>query len=1216
MVVYMATLIFSSIGGFVAGDIGGFFGAAAGYFFDQKIFTSDGLTQKNDIERLVSQNKAYGASIPIVFGTVCLAGNIIWALPIKETAFVDDNNNSTRGKSSSKSFNIQYNYYATLALGLCEGEIDEITRIWANEQELDINRINISIYKGSEEQLPDATMSIFDKATPAYRGLCYVVIEDFPLGEYGNRIPSFLFEVNCNKKYISQNSFLNKINSINLTPGFGEFSYDTTIQSKIATYAYTNMVYEKGSMQYLNNNSNSNFADIIVSLNLLKETFSNLEWISVIVNWFVDTTDCGSCKVYPAVEYKDGFITIPNNWSVANTSLGNAQLIVRDESDKPIYGGTPSDSAIINLFSELKKRRYKILLYPMLLVNNNNGLSRSDITGNATSVERFFTNSGYIDFINHYVSLGNGFADCIVIGSALKGLTSISATDGSYPAIKFLKQLADSVKRTTNNKMLVTYSADWTEYHAADLDYNMDDLWSSDNIDFVGIEAFFPLGEDGGRIDYNPADISKYWSSGEGYDYYYSDPINRTGKTNYVNRGSAWKDIGYWQANSHIKNNGTTTAWRPNMKKIWFIAYGFGSIDNCAAQPSVFYYKYNDSNFPRGSWGNADFRAQYVAIKGTVERWSNSNYVERMFLWYWDARPYPYFPSLSNIWPDTDKWKLDHSVQGKIGTLNLSDILRYVFSKNNVSVVADKLNQYVDGFIISNKDLIDVVKDLSTCYFFDTIQDSDIFIATPRFNNSYISIPDYDLLQQENKSTIIISRSGDNSLPKEIILRYFGKIYNIGIFAASARIPEYKNYNNKISSYTTSLVFNDDYAHFVAESLLHNIWLERDLYKIQLPLKYYFLKPSDIIEINFNNVTRRLRIINTKYGNFIKVTAVEHFANSLHDGYTKISYQNNINIGMQKNRDLIFNVFDLPNKDGIHGILIAVCPRTKDWSGAAAYLLNGDRYELLTVVNSIATMGLVVGKLNVADFFGVIDNINAIMVTIYHGSLSSVTMDELLSGMNTALIGNEIIQFLNAVLITENTYLIFGLLRGRYGTENYIDKHNDNEFFLLLDQKTIFVPLENSQIGAELKIAVLPIDSMTGRSVDVSALYNAKNTLTIQYKARALIPYSVVYIEGTRNQNDDSIKISWCRRCRINGELRDFVDIPLDEDYERYEIDIISSGDIVRTLYVNNQSSLVYLHDDQIVDFNHLPESIELVIYQISSIIGRGSESRMILHFN
>ena len=54
-----------------------------------------------------------------------------------------------------------------------------------------------TIYPGNQSQLPDATIQADQGAAnvPAFRGLAYAVWEDFPLADFGNRIPNLRAEV-------------------------------------------------------------------------------------------------------------------------------------------------------------------------------------------------------------------------------------------------------------------------------------------------------------------------------------------------------------------------------------------------------------------------------------------------------------------------------------------------------------------------------------------------------------------------------------------------------------------------------------------------------------------------------------------------------------------------------------------------------------------------------------------------------------------------------------------------------------------------------------------------------------------------------------------------------------------------------------------------------------------------------------------------------------
>ncbi len=90
----MTTLILSSagkivgsaLGGPIGGAFGSYFGASIGSYFDRKLFDLN-KTQKISgyrLDDLAIQVSTYGKTIPIVYGKMRIAGNIIWSMPIKE----------------------------------------------------------------------------------------------------------------------------------------------------------------------------------------------------------------------------------------------------------------------------------------------------------------------------------------------------------------------------------------------------------------------------------------------------------------------------------------------------------------------------------------------------------------------------------------------------------------------------------------------------------------------------------------------------------------------------------------------------------------------------------------------------------------------------------------------------------------------------------------------------------------------------------------------------------------------------------------------------------------------------------------------------------------------------------------------------------------------------------------------------------------------------
>lgn len=162
---------------------------------------------------LTVQTSSYGVEIGRVHGTIGIAGNLLWLEnnQLKETTH--KKKSGGKGGAAAAEPNVTFTYSATFAIGICEGPIDGIARIWCGDQLIynagsgDVSTIIASnksakgmrIHLGTDDQLPDSRYEAARGAgkTPSFRGLAYVVFDDFQLADYGNTLQAanFKFEV-------------------------------------------------------------------------------------------------------------------------------------------------------------------------------------------------------------------------------------------------------------------------------------------------------------------------------------------------------------------------------------------------------------------------------------------------------------------------------------------------------------------------------------------------------------------------------------------------------------------------------------------------------------------------------------------------------------------------------------------------------------------------------------------------------------------------------------------------------------------------------------------------------------------------------------------------------------------------------------------------------------------------------------------------------------
>lgn len=669
----MAALVLSTAGAVAgkaafgpAGAIAGrLVGAIAGNAIDRALFASRReISQEGprlaDLEVMASTE---GAPIPRVYGRARLSGQVIWATNLEE---VVSTTSQTTGSSGGKGMGggpsvttntATYSYFANLAVGLCEGPIGTVLRVWADGKPLDLSGLTMRVYFGDELQTPDPLIVAKEGDTPAYRGLAYVVFERLPLANFGNRIPQLSFEI------VRPVGRLERMaRAVTLIPGSTEFGYEP--QTVVRMLGPGQSAPENRHIAYAP-------SDVIAAIDELQSVSPNVERVAIVVAWFGTDLRCGQCRVMPGVDNRQKQ-TYGATWSVAGLDRATAHLVSTVDG-RSAFGGTPSDESVGDLIAELKSRGLKITLYPFLMMDipaNNTlrdpwtgatsqlaypwrgritcdpapGQSGSpDGTGSAASQVSAFFNGGpdewnYRAMVLHYATLAAnaGGVDAILIGSELKALTHVRSASGVYPAVNALAALATDVKAIVGAGTMVTYGADWTEYGAHVVDaaakevrFPLDTLWALPSIDAIGIDYYAPLSDwrdNANQLDSALTDsphsltyLTDSLARGEGYDWFYVDDAARNAQVRSTitdGLGKPWifrqKDLwSFWSQPHHERVGGielaNATAWIPKSKPIWLTEVGCPAVDKGANQPSVFPDpKSSEAGLPHFSNGKRD----------------------------------------------------------------------------------------------------------------------------------------------------------------------------------------------------------------------------------------------------------------------------------------------------------------------------------------------------------------------------------------------------------------------------------------------------------------------------------------------------------------------------------------------------------------------------------------------------------------------------------
>ena len=597
----MATILLSAAGAAVGGAVGGSVlglssvvlgraaGATLGRVLDQRLLGAGSATVETgrlDRYRITGANE--GAALGRVFGRMRVGGQVIWATRFREHV---ETERASGGKGAPRQpATRRYSYSVSLAVALCEGEIQRVGRIWADGIEIAPAEMNLRVHRGTEDQQPDSLIEAVEGAgnAPAYRGTAYVVIEDLELSAYGNRVPQFSFEVvraaDPGPALAGASRLSDAVPGVALVPGSGEYALATT------PVHYGGGL---GRSQPANVNSPSGRTDFETSLTQLVEEAPACASALLVVCWFGDDLRVNLCQLKPKVEQAE-FDAEAMHWTVSGLTRTSAE-VVAELDDRPVYGGTPTDQSVIEAIRALREAGQAVVFYPFILMEPMAGNELIDpwtgqpgqpplpwrgrittslapgvagtpdrTTEAETEVAAFFGAAApedfvpagdrvgydgpaewsYRRFILHYAHLCAlaGGVDAFCIGSEMRGLTRIRGAGDSFPAVERMRALLAEVRGILPDSKL-GYAADWSEYFgyhpqdgSGDVHFHLDPLWSDHDCDFIGIDNYMPLSDWRDGDDH----LDAHWGSihdldylkaniagGEGFDWYYASVADR-----------------------------------------------------------------------------------------------------------------------------------------------------------------------------------------------------------------------------------------------------------------------------------------------------------------------------------------------------------------------------------------------------------------------------------------------------------------------------------------------------------------------------------------------------------------------------------------------------------------------------------------------------------------------------------------------------------------
>lgn len=1255
----MATIVLSAVGaaagasfggsvfGIGAAAIGRAVGASLGRVVDQSLLGAGGdPVETGRVDRFRLTGAGEGEPVPRLYGRHRLGGQVIWA-----SRFIETVTRSGGGKGAPSRPNVDsYSYAVSLAIALCEGPISRVGRVWADGVEIARDRLDMRVYPGDESQRPDPKIEAVEGtgAAPAYRGIAYVVIEDLDLGPFGNRVPQFSFEVMrpVPRELGGVPEVAQLTQAVAVIPGSGEY-----------TLATTPVYLERapGDAQAINVNTPLGGTDFTASLETLSGELPECGAASLVVSWFGSDLRCGMCKVAPKVEQG---VHDPQEmpWRAGGIGRSAADQVPMEEN-RPVYGGTPADGAVIEAIAAMREAGLAAMFYPFVLMEQmpDNGLldpyggteqpalpwrgritlskapgqggspdgteqARDEVAsffGDAQPAEFVQEENGvrytgpdewsYRRFILHYAHLCvvAGGVSSFCIGSELRGLTRIRGPQNAFPAVEELRRLAEDVRSIVGSGTKIGYAADWSEYFgyhpqdgSGDVFFNLDRLWADPQIDFIGIDNYMPIADwrDGDAhadaaagaihsLDYLRGNIA----GGEGFDWYYASKEARAVQLRSPiaddAHGEPWvfryKDLVSWWSRPHHERIGGTrqsapTLWTPRSKPIWFTEIGCAAIDKGANQPNKFVDpKSSESALPRHSNGRRDDLMQMQYLRAMLTYWSEADNnplsdvydapmvdPARIFVWAWDARPFPFFPGNRALWSDGENHARGHWLTGRASNRDLGGVVREICAASGVrDVDVSRLHGALRGYLSGQTESARAsLQPLMMAYGFDAVEREGQlhFISRNAAGPARVVDAEQLAVTEELPEGGRRVRMPDAERIGRVRLTHVDANADYRVGATEAVLPGTEGY--AVSQSEMPLLLTEGEAQDTAERWLAEARAARDRISLALPPSRSDLGSGDLIL--HGGVRYRIDQVTLAGHRSLEAVRSDDGLHGTGEGDQRATRLAPY-IAPGPVLPLMLDLPLMTGDEAPHAPHVAASAR--NWPGqVAVHSAPGtEGYRFETLLDRPATTGTLSVPLPAAAS-GLYDRRPGLRVKLLSGELSSVDDTTLLAGANLVALGDgtgdwEMIQFREARLVGPAEYELRMLLRGQLGTDALMpEMWPVGTRAVLVDPAVVQLGLAPTERGLLRRYRIGP--------AALSLSDPSYRELAHVAKGVGLRPYAPVHL-AAHPVLGGGLRLSWIRRGRIDADEWERPEIPLGEEREMYLLRVTRGGKILREVW-------------------------------------------------
>jgi len=543
------------------------------------------------------------------------------------------------------------------------------------------------------------------------------------------------------------------------------------------------------------------------------------------------------------------------------------------------------------------------------------------------------------------------------------------------------------------------------------------------------------------------------------------------------------------------------------------------------------------------------------------------------------------------------------------GPTSLADIVEAKLIESGLLPAEFDLSEleddYVDGYRISEATSArGALGPLQAAYLFDFVEHGYTLKAIKRGAEPTITIPYQHLDAREFGSAPGVLISSEYEAAAQLPVRYHISYLDVNReYESNTQYADYPALGVSERNMQLAVVMTAEKAAQLADTFINLAHIESKPYRYRLPQIYLGVKPANVVTVEvLPGIFNEMRIESVTYTSDQRLEVSARLSES-------IVYQSSA-LGVDAippsetiprigtSTSILMDVPSVVDQTDSSGIVVGMYGASS-WRGGVLMSSsdNGQTYEGLQAFTGPTTAARAVDFLSLNDGF-LIDRISELTISPVAGEFVAITEDQMMTGRHYLAYGVdgrwEIMQYANADLQVDGSVVLSIFLRGLRGTEWATGLHESGDWVVLLgDVDNAFVGLDSAAL----------MRSRLYKSVTVGQSAQDVSAFEFTYNGINLKPLSPVQPKGEL-VSDDWV-VEWVPRTRYSSSVWNSGVEPVNEPVMRWLIDVLNGPDVVRTIE-SSVPNIVYTEAQQLEDFGAVQFNLSVIIYQISSRVGRG----------